>query len=511
MERASNPNAGRMTMRALVAAAALLAVASIAQRVPGAELGFPAAEPRFLAAAEVPDTAGAAPDIAAAAQAPDTAGAAPDTAALRPPESYGVKRRLLRGAAEVFTVNLVQNLFGKYIMDEKEGFTIGLNTWEENLKAGMNWDDNSFSTNNFRHPYQGAMYFNAGRANRFGFYQSSIFAFAGSWSWEYLGEAHNPSFNDFVNTAVGGVVLGEIMHRLSTIVLDNTATGSGRTWREIGALVINPVRGFNRMFTGEAFERHANPPDRFPIYWRGEFRTGSRTLSDDRLFDESGQTKMFVAFDATYGNPFERMAGPYDHFDVGMQVNFNNRPHGIGRLEVRGLLGGGVLSRSEKTTHLLTGYQHFDYLDNEAYTYGGMSFGASLLSLWDKRRERAITSAVELNAILLGATKNDYFNISGRGYDYGPGASLKLRGTLGRHGWHIVTFESMTYYIHSVNGGGTDSWSLLNRLKVNFPLREYLGAGGEVLVFHSDRSYDDFPSVHARNPELRLYLTWKME
>lgn len=454
-------------------------------------------------------TAAEADSLAAGATSATSATGA-DT--LRAPESYGTKRRLLRGAGEVLTVNVIQNLFGKYIMDEKEGFTIGLNTWEENLNAGMNWDDNTFSTNNFRHPYQGAMYYNAGRANRFGFYQSSMFAFAGSYSWEYFGEAHNPSFNDFVNTAVGGVILGEVMHRLSLMIVDNTATGSGRTWREVGALVLNPVGGFNRMFTGEAFEVHANPPDRLPSLWQAELRTGVRTLGEDNLF-ETGEAKLFVAFDGSYGDPFERVSAPFDNFDVGIQVNFDNKPHGIGRLEARGVLGGHTVAESENAKHVLAGYQHFDYLDNEAYTYGGMSFGGTFLSRFATGGNHAITTTVDANGILLGATKSDYFNITGREYDYGPGLSLKLKGVWRRNGWSFVTLEHMSYYVHSVNGGATDSWAALNRIKADVPLRGFAVVGAEFLAFNSERVYEDedLPDVSVRNPELRVYLAWRAD
>jgi len=429
----------------------------------------------------------------------------------RTPESYGTERRFLRATGEVFAQSLVQNLFGKYVMGEKEGFTVSWDTIEENLHAGMNWDDNAFSTNNFRHPYQGGLYYSAGRSNHYDFYQSSMFAFAGSWGWEYLGEAHNPSFNDFVNTAVGGIILGEVMYRLSTMVLDNTATGSGRAWRELAGAAINPVRGFNRLVTGEAFEPHANPEDRFPSYWHTEFRTGLRTLGEGRLIEGGGNAKVFTSFDAEYGSPFEKMSAPYDHFDLGVQLNLDNKPHGIGRLEVHGLLGGREVSRSDKATHLVTAYQHFDYLDNEAYTYGGMSFGARFQSRFAAQRDISATSTLDVNGILLGATKSDYFNITGREYDYGPGASLKVRAAVGRRGRDIVTLEHMSYFIRSVNGGTTKSWSTLNRVKVDVPLRQFLATGAEMLFFHSDREYKDLPTVHARNPELRVYLSWQLE
>ena len=54
-------------------------------------------------------------------------------------------------------------------------------------------------------------------------------------------ENTRPSWNDLVNTTLGGMALGEMEHRLSTVLLDNTATGSERFWRELGGVILNPV------------------------------------------------------------------------------------------------------------------------------------------------------------------------------------------------------------------------------------------------------------------------------
>jgi hypothetical protein len=65
--------------------------------------------------------------------------------------------------------------------------------------------------------------------------------------WEEFGEVWAPAPNDFFNTSLGGITLGEILFRFSSLTLDNRATGSNRVVREVGATLINPVRGFNRL------------------------------------------------------------------------------------------------------------------------------------------------------------------------------------------------------------------------------------------------------------------------
>jgi len=429
---------------------------------------------------------------------------------LRAPESFGTKRRFLRGAGEVVAVNLIMNAYGRFLMKEgKEGFKVTGESIKENLYAGMNWDDNTFSANNFRHPYQGGLYFNGGRANGYDFWESSLFSFGGSWLWEYMGEKHNPSFNDFVNTGVGGMILGEVTYRLSSLVIDNTATGSSRAWRELGGFFLNPVRGFNRLVTGEASTVHANPADRIPGIWKGDFRFGMRTLGEEHLF-EGQNAKVFVAIDGTYGDPFSTIEDPFDHFDVGMQLNFDDTPHGIGRIEAQGNLFGSELAHNERSQHVLAAYQHFDYLDNAAYTFGGQSFGASLFSRFGVGREVVARTELAVNGILLGATKVDYFDISGREYDYGPGAGVKILAVLARNGRDIVTLAHDSYAIHSVNGGAVNSWDSFTRARVNVPFRNFFAVDVEYVLYHSERDYPDLPSVSHSNPELRLALAWSL-
>jgi hypothetical protein len=434
----------------------------------------------------------------------------PDT--LRPPEAYCLKgSRFWRTTLEIVGFNAVMTLYGRYIMNpEDKGFSVSGKTIKENLIAGFEWDDNSFSANNFRHPYQGGLYYNSARANGYDFYESSMFAFGGSWLFEYAGEAHHPSINDWINTAVGGITLGEVLWRLSSMVLDNTATGSGRAWRELGGAVVSPTRGLNRLLTGEAFGIHANPTNRFPDHGGGNLKIGLRTIGEEELWN-SNSSRVFVAFDATYGNPFEVTRGmPFDYFTFGMQINFANRPHGLGRMESQGLLYAGDTHKTESTHHILGSFLHFDYLDNEAYTYGGQAVGASYISKFRSTENFHAITFLHLNGIILGAAKSDYFSISGREYDYGPGAGYKLGALFRLRKWDFMTLMHEGFWIHSVNGNKADHYVNLTRVKVDFPIKSFFGAGIDYVLYIADRDYEEFPDVHARNPELRAYLLWNL-
>ena len=111
---------------------------------------------------------------------------------------------------------------------------IGFNTIKENMKTGFVWDHDDWAMNQWGHPLHGGQFFNAARTNGYGFWGSVPITMAGSMTWELFMEAEPPSINDLISTTVGGVYMGETAYRISSMILDNTATGSERTFREIG-------------------------------------------------------------------------------------------------------------------------------------------------------------------------------------------------------------------------------------------------------------------------------------
>lgn len=439
--------------------------------------------------------------------------ASAETDSLKPPEYYHRKgSRFWRTTLEMIGFNLIMTLYGKHIMKpDDHGFDVSFDTIKENLKNGFEWDDNSFSANNFRHPYQGSLYFGGARANGYDFYESTMFTFAGSWLFEYAGEAHHPSINDWINTAVGGITIGESLYRLSDMILDNTTTGSGRVWRELGGVAISPMRGVNRIITGEAFEVHQNPPNRFPDYFGANFKSGFRTLGEDNLWT-SKSTKAFVSFDICYNNPFEVTRGrPFDHFTFGMQVNFRNSPHGVGWMESQAMLYGGDVVKTETSHHIFGSFIHFDYIDNEAYTYGGQSLSVSYLSAFRASERFGAETYFHLQYIILGASKSDYFSLSGREYDYGPGVGYKFGAQFRLNKYEFLSLWHEGHLIHSINGNKADHFVSLTRARLDYPIREFIGIGAEYVLYIADRHYRDFPDVYANNPELRFYLVWKTD
>jgi hypothetical protein len=432
--------------------------------------------------------------------APDTL-AAPDSLAA-PPKNF------TRAALEVTGVNVGIWLFCRYIREggTNTGFRIGIQSWKDNLLNGFEWDDNQFATNQFAHPYHGSMYFCSARANGFDFWESIPFNFAGSAMWEYFGETHNASINDWISTSVGGIALGEILHRFSLMVLDQTATGRRRTWHEIGGLVVNPMGEINRIFTGDIGRVGPNPPGRFPESFQAVLRGGLRYTGEGSL-DNADTTRAFVRLRAVHGDlEGGECRTPFDVFTFDAQVNFSEvKP--LGRVKSIGIMRSWETHRGSRAASYFALVENFDYINNRAYTYGGQSVGGSYLTRV-KSENWTLNTGVGLNWIILGGTASDYESYTGRSYDYGPGGGAMFYAVLRHRSGGLVALESDLYHLRIMNG--TDAHHLVteNRVTVGLPLRGPLGIGSEYSLYHAERNYADFPDVSKRNPQLTAYLSW---
>ncbi|HEX6278213.1 MAG TPA: DUF3943 domain-containing protein, partial [Polyangiaceae bacterium] len=128
-----------------------------------------------------------------------------------------------------------------------------------NLKTGFVWDDNTFKTNFFGHPYHGSMYYGAARGAGLSYWESLPYPWVNSFIWEFMGERHFAAPNDWIMTSYGGGVIGEALFRLSNEVLDKSASGNDRGWSETGTMAVSPMYGFQRLASGQVGESGPKP------------------------------------------------------------------------------------------------------------------------------------------------------------------------------------------------------------------------------------------------------------
>ena len=136
-----------------------------------------------------------------------------------------------RATAETAGLNIGLWTFDRYVQKGHYAY-ISWNTIKENFKHGFEWDNDHLATNMFAHPYNGSLFYNAGRSNGYNFWQSELFAIGGSAMWEMFMECEYPSTNDIIATPIGGAAIGEVLYPTSDLILDDRRTGANRLCRE---------------------------------------------------------------------------------------------------------------------------------------------------------------------------------------------------------------------------------------------------------------------------------------
>jgi len=409
---------------------------------------------------------------------------------------------------EVGILLVVPWFFNRHVADDSTA-TMSLDAWRRNIVQGMEWDADSFNTNMWAHPYHGAMYFNAARANGYNFWQSAAWSWGGSFLWETFGENNRPAINDWAATAIGGIGLGESLNRLSRMIWNNEATGFGRTMSELGGFVVNPLGGFNRLVRGEWTKVGDNPEGPYPTVSAGALRLGYRSVGEGSSVD--GSSGGFFAFDYLYGNAFEDFGKPFDAFRFYIQLNGSNEEQSIGQAHLLGSLYGTSLKKTEKNDHVFHLTQHFDYVNVQSLETGGSSLSATFLSRWGLSEKWSLVSRLEPSALLIWGTDSEYSDFTRRSYDFGSGAGLRARVNLLSGERPIVSVFYNLFWQHTLNGAVGDHVMQFLGATVRVPVLKKWEIGATGFYTARDSYYRDYPDVFRTFPEVRVFAGWAFE
>jgi len=279
---------------------------------------------------------------------------APTAFAAPPPQSVpgwgtGDAKSYLVPAFEIPAFQFLLNRFDHYVFDAST-YPSPISNFEDNLHRQWVVDNDKFSTNQFLHPYQGSIYQGLARSAGLDFWEASAYTFMGSLLWELAGENTNPSINDQIATGIGGNFLGEPLFRIASLLLETGSSGRPSGWRELGAALISPPLGFNRLVYGRRFDAV------FPSYNPAVFTridvgatvsshfSSNVRLSPDPTVPATTQTYKSGAASASVtvgyglpGKPEYSYDRPFDYFNFELTLDNTN---GVESLFSRGLLFG---------------------------------------------------------------------------------------------------------------------------------------------------------------------------
>ena len=416
------------------------------------------------------------------------------------------KKRPLIAVGEALLINVFVNRVDAWAFDQ-DWARVSPGDWRKNLRLGWEWDEDAFPTNMFAHPYHGGLYFNAGRSNGLSYFESVPIAFMGSWTWEYFGEKYRPSLNDWFMTSFGGITLGEMFHRVGASIRDNRATGFKRTFRELGALPVDPIGGFNRILRGQWKGLGPNPPEHDPEAY--VLRLGGGIRFAKRLNADSGFWSMGTfLLDLLYGDQVgQEYREPFDVFNVRLLVT----PQGLNALRASGrLYGANLNSPTGRNRHMLAVNQRYDFIKNPAQSVGGQSVEIGINSRWPLGNKGfAIRTAIFGDGIILGAIDAPGTGFGERNYDFGPGVGARWEAGLEKHGVRFLRIFSQIEYIHAVSGTSADHTVNFGGIEAAIPITRRLGLAASSTVFGRVSHYTDGRTPDSRDyPEARLLIVW---
>ncbi len=387
------------------------------------------------------------------ADAPRSDAAKPDSDAGRACPGCPV-RRLMRPYFEATAINFMYN--GINHLRGHETANIGPKSIYRNLRDGFEWDDNPWGVNQIGHPYQGSNYFTAGRGHGLSFWESTAVAAFGSSTWEFIFENNRASLNDLINTTIGGIALGEVMHRVAWLVR-NPMADKGRTRKEIIATVIDPFGGLARMTSGDSKRVVPKPPDMIPSSVKT--RGGAGVMWQGRTVHEAESTvRPFLQIEMDYGDVRTgRSKVPFGAFGLGFTAGGGSP---VSEVAVRGRFFGRPLGDGGQAQ--LSVFQTFDYSTNLAYSFGGQGVEVEVAMAHRMSRGTSLWMAATGGSTFLGAVDSlvpppapdtlDPELVARRTYDYGPtlrfGGALELQ----RNGAAVMRLTYQGYQLSVVDG-----------------------------------------------------------
>ncbi len=452
---------------------------------------------------------------------------------------YRQGKHLWKGIAETTGINVAVHCFDRFVMNE-DFAQVNLHTIHHNITHGFVWDNDQFSTNLFAHPYHGNLYYNSARSNGMSFWESAPFALGGSLMWETCGEIEPPAINDLMATTFGGICIGEVTHRISDIILNDSQRGFRRFLREFAATVVCPMKGFNRIISGDAWavrNKYYKYHDynRFPVDL--SISVGDRYLADNgALF--RGEHNPYVNLFMEYGNPFNDSENkPYDFFYAEATFGFSANQPLINGLHILGRIWGAPVYENNNIQAEFGIFQHFNYYDSkpvkdgtsltpyrisEAASFGpGMIFSFPQVGALTRLEQR-----VFLSAILLGGTKSDYYNVIDRDYNMGSGFSIKTKTHMefrdfGRFILHTEYYRIFTWkgyedkdltkvdplYLNAQGDKGNASLLVINPIW-ELDLRGSLSAVLSGTYYVRDTYYKYHDNVYTKTYEIKLGLAY---
>jgi len=367
--------------------------------------------------------------------------------------------------------------------------------WRHLTKGPWGFDGDSFQVNQIQHPYQGAVYQGFARSAGHGFWPSAAYTFLGSFVWEVAGETTKPSINDQVASGIGGSFLGEPLFRLSSLILEDGKDNPG-FWRELGAAVISPPTGFNRLVYGDRFNGvfPSHNPATFTRLRLGASLTDHLVGISDNNVDRKEVT---ADYSLSYGLPgkdgytYDR---PFDYFHF--EFTAVSGKDGFENIMTRGLLLGKKYEAGEDYRGVWGLYGSFDYISPQVFRVSSTTLSLGTTGQWWLTRAVALQGSA-LAGIGYGAGGTVH-STGERDYHYGGAGNGLLAARLIFGDKAMFDMTAREYYISGFGSTQTDGSERIFRGNASFTVSVYKrhALGIQYVMSRRDAFTSGLPETH---------------
>jgi Domain of unknown function (DUF3943)/Carboxypeptidase regulatory-like domain len=364
-------------------------------------------------------------------------------------------------------------VFGNEVEGGKKVYSTNLSTfWDHVVHGPWEFDEGALKVNQLNHLYSGSIYYGFARSAGLSFWESSVYTFVGSFLWETAGETTPPSVNDQVASGIAGSFFGEPLFRMASLLIEGGG-GEPRFWRELGAAVLSPPTGLNRLVFGDRFKT-VFPSHDPPVFQR--LRLGASVnahLSDRSGSSTINRTEASADYSMSYGLPGKSdysYTRPFDYFHLELNA-VSSAKNPLDTFITRGLLLGKKYEAGNAYRGVWGLYGNYDYISPPSFRLWSTAASLGTTAQWWLAPAVALQGTA-LGGIGYGAAGN-VAGIGERDYHYGAAGQglLALRLILGDVAMLDATGHQ--YYISGLGSTETRGSETIGRLNVGLTVRIY--------------------------------------
>jgi hypothetical protein len=380
----------------------------------------------------------------------------PESPGTELPADAPLRRNYVVPALEATALNLGIFAFHNLISGEQFAI-ISWDSVRNHLDGSDGWtfDVDHFVTNQFGHPYHGSFTFASARSSGVPFWQASLYTFLASLSWEYFAENEPPSINDQITTTLGGVFLGEVLHRTYRFLMED-AGGQVSVPRRLAGVLVSPASSLNDWIFGG--EMSPGDIDRSPPLY-AELNPGVSLRT--RFLERAGGApnlllsqgpQVSLAGELVYGAPGDpqwRYRHPFSYFEARAGVTFPGVS--MANLYIRGLVAGAQYGGETSSARGLWGmFGLYDFGANDIMRVSsvGVGLGTTLQARLGQNTSLQGTAILAgLGFAAAGSLDLESQTELVRDYHIGPGVQSLLEAKLVRRGLGMLRVQARNWWV----------------------------------------------------------------